>query len=64
MSDHSENTHVARPPSGQSGASRAFPENQEPKGKKIFGPAPSKPQPSVGNVFNTDKHGRRVPRDT
>jgi len=62
MADHSENTHVPTP-SGKSGASKAFPENVEPRGKKIFGPAPSKPQPSVGNVLNTDRFGKRRPGD-
>ncbi len=64
MSDHSENTHVVKTPSGKSGESRAFPANVEPKGRKIFGPEPTPRQPARENVFNTDPHGRRVPRDT
>ena len=62
MADHSENSHdPTRTPAPA--PSKAFPENQEPKGRTHFGPAPSKPRPSVGNVLNTDRFGKRVPRD-
>lgn len=60
MTDH-ENHSPTRPPAPA--PSRAFPKNTEPKGKTIFGPAPSKPRPTVGNVLNTDRFGKRVPRD-
>lgn len=62
MADHSENSHVSVP-GGKSGNQTAFPENTGPKGRTHFGPAPSPHRPAVENVFNTDKHGRRVPRD-
>ena len=58
MADH-ENHDPTRTPAPA--PSRAFPANTEPKGKTIFGPAPSKPRPAVENVFNDDKHGRRKP---
>ena len=63
MTDHFENSHVPTP-GGKSGASKAFPANAEPKGKTHFGPQPAPHRPAVENIFNTDKHGKRKPRDT
>ena len=64
MTDHFENTHVVKTPSGKAPASKAFPENVEPKGRTHFGPAPSPHRPAQENIFNDDKHGRRVPKDS
>ncbi len=60
MTDH-KNHETSSTPAPAS--SRAFPANVEPRGKTHFGPAPHPPRPSVGNVFNTDKHGKRKPGD-
>ena len=62
MTIHKENHETTSTPAPA--PSKAFPENTEPRGRKHFGPAPSPHQPAKENIFNTDKHGRRVPKDS
>ena len=63
MADHSENSHdPTRTPAPA--PSRAFPENQKPKGRTHFGPQPTPHRPSVENIFNVDKFGTRTPKDS
>ena len=62
MTIHKENHETTHTPAPA--PSTAFPANVEPKGRKIFGPAPSPHQPAKENVFNTDKFGTRAPKDS
>ena len=61
MADH-ENHDPTRTPAPA--PSKAFPANVEPMGKTHFGPQPTPHRPAVSNPLNTDKFGRRKPRDT
>ena len=41
--------------------SKAFPANEEPRGKTRFGPTPRPAQKTTPNVYNTDPAGKAKP---